>query len=186
VHIFNRYPGTYETDLRSQSLSTWYGIYGVLAVRTIAEHSYETFANLFLLYPYSMSAAVGMLPPPPSPATSIAYINNASDDILSRCRKTLDLFTTLAFRVLALQQDPTNSLASSLRSTMSTTRETGSTIGNAESAAPTSLDRLDMNLNLADGAKDMNGTFDVLQDMQVDMSGWSFPDFWAFDLGGDF
>jgi hypothetical protein len=32
----------------------------------------------------------------------------------------------------------------------------------------------------------MNGTFDVLQDMQVDMSGWSFPDFWAFDLGGDF
>jgi hypothetical protein len=43
-----------------------------------------------------------------------------------------------------------------------------------------------MNLNLADGAKDMNGTFDVLQDMQVDMSGWSFPDFWAFDLGGDF
>ncbi|CAN9392682.1 unnamed protein product [Alternaria alternata] len=133
-----------------------------------------------------MSAAVGMLPPPPSPATSIAYINNASDDILSRCRKTLDLFTTLAFKVLALQQDPTNSLASSLRSTMSTTREAGSTIGNAESAAPTSLDRLDMNLNLADGAKDMNGTFDVLQDMQVDMSGWSFPDFWAFDLGGDF
>lgn len=69
---------------------------------------------------------------------------------------------------------------------MSTTREAGSTIGNAEGAAPTSLDRLDMNLNLADGAKDMNGTFDVLQDMQVDMSGWSFPDFWAFDLGGDF
>ncbi|CAN9425947.1 unnamed protein product [Alternaria alternata] len=64
--------------------------------------------------------------------------------------------------------------------------QAGSTIGNAEDAAPTSLDRLDMNLNLADGAKDMNGTFDVLQDMQVDMSGWSFPDFWAFDLGGDF
>jgi hypothetical protein len=69
---------------------------------------------------------------------------------------------------------------------MGSTRETGSTTGVAESAPPTSLDGVDINLNLADGAKEMNGSFDVLQDMQLDMSGWSFPDFWAFDLGGDF
>jgi hypothetical protein len=37
------------------------------------------------------------------------------------------------------------------------------------------------------GEKDMaDGPFDVMQDMGVDMSGWNFPDFWAFDLGGDF
>jgi hypothetical protein len=34
--------------------------------------------------------------------------------------------------------------------------------------------------------KDLNGTFDNLHDMDVDLSGWNFPDFWAFDLGGDF
>jgi hypothetical protein len=43
-----------------------------------------------------------------------------------------------------------------------------------------------MNLDVAGGAKDTTGSFDALQDMQIDMSGWSFSDFWAFDLGGDF
>jgi hypothetical protein len=43
-----------------------------------------------------------------------------------------------------------------------------------------------MNLDVTGGAKDMTGSFDALQDMQIDMSGWSFSDFWAFDLGGDF
>ncbi|KAI5368862.1 hypothetical protein J4E82_010317 [Alternaria postmessia] len=116
-----------------------------------------------------MDLDLAILPQDPFLARTLC---TSSIDILERTRQ---IFEVKVFR-----------LASSLRSTMSTTRETGSTIGNAESAAPTSLDRLDMNLNLADGAKDMNGTFDVLQDMQVDMSGWSFPDFWAFDLGGDF
>ncbi|KAF2181575.1 hypothetical protein K469DRAFT_260358 [Zopfia rhizophila CBS 207.26] len=31
-----------------------------------------------------------------------------------------------------------------------------------------------------------DGTWQGLQDMQVDMSGWSFPDFWAWDIGGEF
>ncbi|KAG9196640.1 hypothetical protein G6011_01761 [Alternaria panax] len=133
-----------------------------------------------------MSAAVGMLPPPPPPTTSMPYINNADDNILSRCRKTLDCFTTLASKVLALQQDPANSLASSLRDTMGTTKETSSTTGVAESAPLTLLDGIDVNLNITSGVEDLDGSFDVLQDMQADMSGWSFPDFWAFDLGGDF
>ena len=37
-----------------------------------------------------------------------------------------------------------------------------------------------------EGPRDMAGPFDALQDMQVDLGGWSFPDFWAFDMGGDF
>lgn len=151
-----------------------------------------------------MSAAVGMLPPPPSPATSIAYINNASDDILSRCRKTLDCFTTLAFRVLALQQDPKNSLASSLRTTMASASPSegrtpsinaggsGAKIGSGntpiayEQSGFTPLNGLGSDAGTASLPKDLNGPFHTLQDMQVDTSSWSFPDFWAFDLGGEF
>lgn len=133
-----------------------------------------------------MSAAVGMLPPPSSPTTSTAYTNNASDDILSRCKTTLDCFTTMAFRVLALQKDPANSLASSLRNTMDTRKETESAARAAESEPLTSLDGVDMNLDVADSAEDIYTPFDALQDRQVDTSSWSFPDFWAFDFGGDF
>ena len=135
---------------------------------------------------HSISAAVGMLPPPLSPATSIAYINNANDDILSRCRKTLDCFTTLAFRVLALQQDPMNSLASSLRNTMDARGAAGSSTRAAEGAPLTPLDGVGAIFNEMDDAKIVNEPFDALQDMQIDMNDWSFPDFWAFDLGGDF
>lgn len=134
---------------------------------------------------HSMSAAVGMLPPP-SPATSIAYINNIHDDVLSRCHKTLDWFTSLAFRVLALQQDPLSRLASSLRSTMSTREEIVSTSMTAESAPTTSPDGVCVEANTSNSTKETYGPFDSLQDIQSDMSGWSFPDFWAFDLGGDF
>ena len=31
-----------------------------------------------------------------------------------------------------------------------------------------------------------DGAFDELQDMQVDLSGWTFPDFWNFDMGVTF
>jgi hypothetical protein len=153
-------------------------------------------------------AAIGMLPPPSSPrppATSIAHITNPSDDLHTRCRKTLDRFQTMAFRVLALQKDPATSFASSLRTTMAsvspseikTPRSTGAgpTITN-NSFGPTGqavhnvsyqvMPGGDMGMGIDPIAKDMNGPFDNLQDMQVDLGGWNFPDFWAFDLGGDF
>lgn len=151
-----------------------------------------------------LSAAVGMLPSIPSPATSIAYVTNANDDILSRCRTTLDRFTTLTFRVLALQKDPGNSFALSLRDTMaSVSPSDGRTpslsagiagAGSGMGTTPMAIGHTPLsglpNINLAtginDGDKILTGTFDALQDMQVDMGGWSFPDFWAFDLGGDF
>jgi hypothetical protein len=151
-----------------------------------------------------MIAAVGMLPPQPSPATSIAYVTNASDDILSRCRKTLDHFLTLAYRVLAMQKDPENSFASSLRTTLASVSRSTSRVSSVRTPGMSAGvfgadDRIgatpvhpsfepinSMGMGIADGTKDLAGAFDALQDMQVDLSGWSFPDFWAFDLGGDF
>jgi hypothetical protein len=149
-----------------------------------------------------ISAAVGMLPAPASPATSIAYVTNASDDILVRCRRALDYFTTLAFRVLALQRDPENSFAKSLRTTMASVSPDdggaelhGDGLGLELTPRQTGRASFSMIPGAANGGGNSNNTsstneaggpFDALQDMQVDLSGWSFPDFWAFDLGGDF
>lgn len=151
-----------------------------------------------------LCAAVGMLPSAPSPATSIAYVTNTSDDILARCRITLDRFTTLTFRVLALQKDPGASFAVSLRDTMASVSPSdgrtpssstvvvgtrsgfGATTPATGYATVPATSETSMGMGIVDVSKDMTGPFDALQDMQVDMGGWSFPDFWAFDLGGDF
>jgi hypothetical protein len=150
-----------------------------------------------------VSAAVGMLPPPPSPTTSITYINNGSDDIVSRCRKTLDCFTALTFRVLALQQNPKDSLASSLRTTMSrasqsegTTPSTSNNTFDARTVSgmtPTAFGNSTFtqtngiaNIGSGNMEKDMDSPFGMLQDMQIGSNNWSFPDFWAFDLSGEF
>lgn len=151
-----------------------------------------------------MSAAVDILPAQPSPTTSITYINNAKDDIPSRGRKTLDCFTNLAARVVALQQDPENSLASSLRSTIASVSPSGSrgpSLGGdgfddgarSRLEPPTSRDSgvtpmagIGMGSSAGGDLGNLNGYVDPLQEVQMDMSGWSFPDFWAFDFGGDF
>ncbi|KAF1845580.1 uncharacterized protein K460DRAFT_283904 [Cucurbitaria berberidis CBS 394.84] len=151
-----------------------------------------------------LSAAVGMLPSAPSPATSIAYVTNTSDDIHSRCKITLDRFTTLLFRVLALQKDPGNGFALSLRDTMASISPSeghtpilsagavysrgglGATPTTTSHASCSEIPGMNIGSVTTDGSKDMTGPFDALQDMQVDLGGWSFPDFWAFDFGGDF
>ena len=151
-----------------------------------------------------LSAAVGMLPSAPSPSTSIAFVTNGTDDILSRCRVTLDKFTNLVFRVLALQKDPGNSFSISLRDTMASVSPSDTrtpslcgiiTAGSAIGTTPMSTGRvgpfpnipiMNMGQEIAQGPKDVLGTFDALQDMQVDLGSWSFPDFWAFDMGGEF
>jgi hypothetical protein len=151
-----------------------------------------------------MAAALGMLPPQPSPATSIAYVTNAHDDILSRCRKTLDHFLTLAYRVLAMQKDPENSFALSLRTTLASVSRSTSRVSSVRTPSMSAGvfgadDRIGatpahqsfepmngMGMGIAEGTKDMGGAFDALQDMQVDLSEWAFPNFWVFDLGGEF
>lgn len=148
-----------------------------------------------------LSAAIGMLPVAPSPSTSIAYLPNANEDILARCTRTLDHFNTLTSRVLALQKDVQTIFASSLRTTIARTSQcegiaTSVSTGNvAVSDATTQLtDPASCNiipnggLGVISGetSNDLGGPFDILQDMQVDLGGWSFPDFCTFDLGGDY
>jgi hypothetical protein len=152
-------------------------------------------------------AAIGMLPAPSSaklPASSTPHITNPIEDLRTRCKITLDRFQTMAFRVLALQKDPETAFASSLRTTMASVSpsdiRTPST-GAGPAVTSTSLGTTPLPANdgtyqvdtgtaggmgIHPGIKDMNGAFDNLQDMQVDLEGWNFPDFWAFDLGGDF
>lgn len=149
-----------------------------------------------------LCAAVGMLPgsstAAPTPATSIAYVTHTNDDLLSRCRITLDRFTNMTFRVLALQKDPGNTFAVSLRDTMASVSpsdgRTPSVSARGMGATPITTGRASFSaaLNMSNGAEAMDGfqenagPFDALQDMQVDLAGWTFPDFWAFDLGGDY
>ena len=151
-----------------------------------------------------LCAAIGMLPGAPSPATSIAYVTNVNDDILSRGRLALDRFTTMTTRVLALQKDPGSTFAVSLRNTMASaspshgrtpSASTGAVgqagafgatpVGTGQSPLPM-MSTMNQGVGSTDGPKEMSGPFDALQDMQVDLGGWSFPDFWAFDFGGDF
>jgi len=151
-------------------------------------------------------ASIAILPPSTSslPITSIASITN-NDDLRSRIRKAIDRFTTLAFRVLAMQKDPANSFSSSLRSTIASSTpgdirtpvsnivvSTGTPrgMGDGYSPLPTILPGASaMASALSDREKgpipELQGPWDALQDMQIDMTGWSFPDFWGFDVGGD-
>jgi hypothetical protein len=152
-------------------------------------------------------AAIGMLPAPSSsklPASSIPHITNPIEDLRTRCKITLDRFQTMAFRVLALQKDPETAFASSLRTTMASvspseirTPSTGpgpaaTNTGFGSTPLPINNDGYqavtgtNMGMGVDPMAKDISGAFDNLQDMQVDLGGWNFPDFWAFDLGGDF
>ncbi|KAH6075346.1 hypothetical protein HBI67_052590 [Parastagonospora nodorum] len=148
-----------------------------------------------------LTAAINMLPPSPSSSFSAQTIS-PTDDISARCRRTLDQFMTVALRMLELQKDPEARFASSLRTTLSSvspsdvrTPKSGgasiaaSNVGLVGSHASNNGQHLTVGgMELSDGndSKGMDGTFDTLQDMQVDLSGWTFPDFWAFDLSGDF
>jgi hypothetical protein len=148
-----------------------------------------------------ISASIGILPTTSGlPTTSIASLMN-NDDIKTRVRKAIDRTTALCFRVLAMQKDQGNSFASSVRSTLvggeqsdmrtpisSVVVPTGSTpTGGGEGwEMPTLLGATGMVSALKDktgvGSQD---AWDGLDPMQVDMAGWTFPDFWAFDMGGD-
>jgi hypothetical protein len=156
-----------------------------------------------------LCAAIGMLPASETRPThsSITQVASAMNTIEGRCRRTLDRFQTLAFRVLALQKDPRNSFASSLRTTMATvspsdvrtpnsggvgvvTENSGfgdvSAVGNGAYAGMAGGMGSNFGASTGSAPKEMDGVFDNLEDMQIDLGEWNFPDFWAFDLGGDF
>ena len=149
-----------------------------------------------------LSAAIGMLPPfnPQSRLYSISSPHTiTSSDMRERCKKALDRFTSLAFKVLAMQKDSTNSLATSLRNTMSASSPSDTqTLGGASEGkgvsgfagntmiGDTSFPDFSGRMGENKAANVMTGNFDQLEDIGVDLSGWTFPDFWTFDLAGDF
>lgn len=150
-----------------------------------------------------LTAAIGMLPPVNSPGglhvTPIPDMTTDSEEMRERCRKALDRFTALAFRVLAMQRDPGNSLAASLRNTMSSSSPSDARTPSGMSGsrgiggfAPNTMigdmpfPVLNGGMGGGKGMDALNDPFNPLADMNVDLSGWNFPDFWTFDLAGDF
>ncbi|XPS72543.1 hypothetical protein M3J09_004705 [Ascochyta lentis] len=162
-----------------------------------------------------LSAAIGMLPPlnpVPRPSSSIAHRTTNEDEIRERCKTALDRFTSLAFKILAMQRDPSNSLAVGLRESMSgsspsdvrtpsAASERRGTILSSRAAGSFGMKGVgafasnsmigEMPFPSMSGSRDdsmdaLSGSFNPLEDMGVDLSGWTFQDFWTFDLAGDF
>ncbi|KAF9692224.1 hypothetical protein EKO04_009745 [Ascochyta lentis] len=142
-----------------------------------------------------LSAAVGMLPPVNPPSRPYVTTIPEPDEMRERCKKALDRFTALAFRVLAMQRDPLSGLATSLRKTISNTSPSDMRTSSATSGsrgiggfpANTMIGDLPFpQMGMDKGMNALNGPFNPLEDMNVDLSGWTFPDFWTFDLAGDF
>jgi hypothetical protein len=143
-----------------------------------------------------ISAAIGIMP-----STSPNESQDDAEELRARGRKAIDRITGLCFRVLALQKDPGNEFASSLRTTIAKAsspdvRSNPSTVGvtpitmNSDMPMQSFIPGASgMATALTEGDKTgmvMQGPWDGLHDMQVDLGGWNFPDFWSFDLGGDF
>jgi hypothetical protein len=173
-------------------------------VRQLFEHKVMRLGTGYMEY-FLLCSAQGIMPNiSQDRGTSIASITNATaDDLRSRGRKSLERVTSLCFRVLALQKEPADSLVNSLRQNVTVPSpmtpasnlgpstdppEYGSLVGGGFGAElPTIIPgtgAMATALNQGKGLGD--GAFDELQDMQVDLSGWTFPDFWNFDMGGSF
>lgn len=178
-------------------------------VRQLFEHKVMRLGTGYMEY-FLLCSAQGIMPNiSHDRGTSIASITNATaDDLRSRGRNSLERVTTLCFRVLALQKEPADSLVSSLRQNVtvpapmtpassrgpSTGPPTaphmyGSSLGGGGIGAdlPTIIPgAAGVATALNEGKAIGDGAFDELQDMQVDLSGWTFPDFWNFDMGDAF
>jgi hypothetical protein len=178
--------------------------------RELYEHKVMHLGTGYMEY-WLMSAAIGIMPSTPAtPATTSKAVNTAPDDLRSRGRKAVERMTSMCFRVLALQKDPSNGFAQALRgtvtsgspsdyhstiqsgvpSTVVTNYDTPLTVASNNFSMQTFIPgasglaaSLDEGANPAMG---LSGPWDVVQDVQVDMGGWNFPDFWGFDVGGDF
>ncbi|KAF1994474.1 hypothetical protein P154DRAFT_567319 [Amniculicola lignicola CBS 123094] len=171
----------------------------------IFEHKVMSLGTGYMEF-WILCSALSLMPAS-SPFNPAMY--NYSNDLRSRNQKAIDGITRLCFRVLAMQKDPEDNFASSLRSTISTASppDGHSSFTNVvvpQGATPRGPGPESSIMGvpgvhgipgagglataLASGGKIMapgQGAWDDLQDMQVDMSGWTFPDFWAFDMGGD-
>jgi hypothetical protein len=162
--------------------------------RQLFEHKIMRLGTGYMEY-WLVCAALGIMPSTDQPANSISSIMNAApDDFRSRSKKALDRVTSHCYRVLSMQKDPENSFASSLRTSITIPlpvtpvsnvgSHTGASAGfGGDGSLPNLIPAAStMAGALAEGNILAAGPFEDMQDMQLDMSGWAFPDFWAFDL----
>jgi len=163
--------------------------------RQLFEHKITRLGTGYMEY-WLICAALGMMPATDQPATSISSImNTAPDDFRSRGKKALDRVTSHCYRVLSMQKDPENSFASSLRNTISATspvtplsnvaiQYTGApVVDGGDNSVPSIIPGASaMAGALAEGKTLVGDPFGDLQDMQFDMGGWAYPDFWTFDM----
>jgi hypothetical protein len=163
--------------------------------RQIFEHKITRLGTGYMEY-WLICASIGIMPATDQPATSISSIMNiVPDDFRSRGKKSIDRFTAHCYRVLSMQKDPENHFASSLRSNISVTspatsasntssQHTGVPMRDGGDASITSIipGATAMVGALAEGKTLEGDMFDDLQDMQFDMGGWTYPDFWSFGL----
>ncbi|KAL1595845.1 hypothetical protein SLS60_009535 [Paraconiothyrium brasiliense] len=178
-------------------------------VRQLFENKVMRLGTGYMEY-FLLCSAQGIMPSlNQDRGTSIASITNATaDDLRSRGRKALERVTSLCFRVLALQKEPADTLVNSLRQNVTVPSPITPASSLGPSTAPPSgphvygsslgggglggdlptiipgTSAMATALNEGKGLGD--GPFDELPDMQVDLSGWTFPDFWNFDMGGTF
>jgi len=170
--------------------------------RQVFEHKVMRLGTGYMEY-WLICSAQGLMPPNNNiSATSMASIAITTDTVRSRGRKAIERVTSLCFRVLALQKDPADNLVSSLRNSVTVpspmTPISSANLSTGASILPTNTDNGDMPIlipgaggvagALAEGKGLGDGTFDTSQDMQIDLTGWTFPDFWSYDLdtGGGF
>ncbi|KAF1974020.1 hypothetical protein BU23DRAFT_505779 [Bimuria novae-zelandiae CBS 107.79] len=170
-------------------------------VRQLFEHKVMRLGTGYMEY-FLLCSAQGIMPNiSQDRGTSISSITNATaDDLISRGRKSLERVTSLCFRVLALQKESADTLVNTFRQNVTiptpltpnsdskaSTGQHTCTHGTSGGELPTVIPGTSAIANALSEGKDLGeGAFDELQDLQVDISGWTFPDFWNFDMGGTF
>ncbi|KAF2134067.1 hypothetical protein P153DRAFT_353273 [Dothidotthia symphoricarpi CBS 119687] len=143
---------------------------------------------------WPLSAAISMLPSPPmssQQATLIESIAIPNEDLRSRYTKALDSFKSLTSEVMSRQKDPAIVSIPSLRNKTSNALPLDSMTGTSFGSPLVTIDDapyppIPCLAGGIDASTTSTSNFDVLHDTQLDFGGWKFPDFWEFDLAGDF
>jgi hypothetical protein len=142
-------------------------------------------------------------------------LNVGGEDVKARGKKALERVTSLCFRVLAMQKDQGSEFARGLRGTVTGAATVGSSAFTPDSLSserqvPMNSAGVDSTSMIGgesgidqpcyastggmarthedNSALDISlwGTAVGMQDLSADLEAWNFPEFWTFDLGGDF
>jgi hypothetical protein len=174
--------------------------------RTLFEHRLLRLGTGYM-ESWLLTAAIGIMP-----STTSTTINTVpNDNVNTRAQKAIERITSHCFRVLAMQQDPNNEFASSLRTTLTQAASNPDLLHSAASGSgltPLSHNGTDISAPagiqqpfLGDATQgmlqvindaatkrgtdmDMQGWSDGgLADLQgdLDLGMWDFPDIWSFD-----